>query len=74
LWIGRIFDTISSVVKAIIKFLKEVRVELDKVTWPKKDQVIKLTLIVFIISGVIGLYLGMLDFSFTKLLELLIAK
>ncbi|MEJ2348101.1 MAG: preprotein translocase subunit SecE [Patescibacteria group bacterium] len=60
--------------KAIIKFLKEVRVELDKVTWPKKDQVIKLTLIVFIISGVIGLYLGMLDFSFTKLLELLIAK
>jgi preprotein translocase subunit SecE len=61
-------------VKAIIKFLKEVRVELDKVTWPKKDQVIKLTLIVFIISGVIGLYLGMLDFSFTKLLELLIAK
>jgi len=61
-------------VKGVIKYLKEVRTELSKVIWPKKEQVIKLTLIVFIISGAIGLYVGVLDFSFTKLLELLLVR
>jgi preprotein translocase subunit SecE len=61
-------------VKGAIKFLKEVKVELGKVVWPKKEQVIKLTLIVFVISGGIGLYVGVLDFSFTKLLELLLVR
>ncbi len=61
-------------VKGVIKYLKEVRTELGKVIWPKKEQVIKLTLIVFIISGGIGLYVGILDFSFTKLLELLLVR
>jgi len=61
-------------VKGVIKYFKEVRAELSKVTWPKKDQVIRLTLIIFVISGAIGLYLGALDFSFTKLLELLVAR
>ncbi|MBU0572357.1 preprotein translocase subunit SecE [Patescibacteria group bacterium] len=60
--------------KGVIKYLKEVRTELSKVIWPKKEQVIKLTLIVFIISGAIGLYVGVLDFSFTKLLELLLVR
>ncbi|MGB6838926.1 MAG: preprotein translocase subunit SecE [Microgenomates group bacterium] len=60
--------------EGLIKFFKEVKIELSRVTWPKKDQVIKLTLIIFIICGAIGLYVGILDFSFTKLLELLIAK
>ena len=61
-------------VKGIIKYLKEVKVELGKVVWPKKEQVVKLTLIVFVISGGIGLYVGILDFSFTKLLELLLVR
>ncbi len=61
-------------VKGVIKYLKEVKTELGKVIWPKKEQVIKLTLIVFIISGGIGLYVGILDFSFTKLLELLLVR
>ena len=60
--------------KGVIKYLKEVKTELGKVIWPKKEQVIKLTLIVFIISGAIGLYVGILDFSFTKLLELLLVR
>jgi preprotein translocase subunit SecE len=61
-------------VKGVIQFLKEVKLELSKVTWPKKQQIIKLTLIVFIISAVVGIYVGALDYAFTKLLELLIAR
>jgi preprotein translocase subunit SecE len=57
----------------IFRFFKDVKLELSKVVWPKREQVIKLTLIVFIISGIIALYTGALDFLFTKLLEFLIA-
>ena len=55
-------------------YLTEVRLELSKVTWPKRNDVIKLTLIVFIISGIVGAYTGALDFVFTKLLEVLVAR
>ena len=61
-------------VKPAINYLKEVRLELSKVIWPKRDEVIKLTLIVIIISVIVGLYLGALDFIYTKLLELLINR
>jgi preprotein translocase subunit SecE len=61
-------------VKAVIQYLKDVRLELTKVVWPKKEEVIKLTLIVFIISVVVAAYTGALDFVFTKLLERLIAR
>lgn len=54
--------------KAAISYLKDVRLELSKVVWPKKEEVIKLTSIVFIISGAVGLYVGGLDYIFTKLL------
>jgi len=60
-------------VRTTITFFKEVRLELTKVVWPKREEVIKLTLIVFIISGIIAAYVGALDFAFTKLLELLVA-
>lgn len=57
-----------------VVFLKEVRSELMKVTWPTRPEVIKLTIIVFIISIAVGLYIGGLDIIFTKLSELLIKK
>jgi len=58
----------------IFTFLKEVKNELARVTWPKKPEVVKLTLTVIIISAAVGAYIGALDFAFTKLLELLVYK
>ena len=60
--------------KALTKYLHEVRIELSKVVWPKKNEVIKLTLIVIIISTVVGLYVGVLDVAFVKLLEIVISR
>ncbi len=60
--------------KAVTKYLSEVRVELSKVVWPKREEVIKLTLIVILISGIVGIYVGLLDITFTKLLETIIAS
>ncbi|KKU01458.1 MAG: Preprotein translocase, SecE subunit [Candidatus Woesebacteria bacterium GW2011_GWC2_47_16] len=60
--------------KSILSYLSEVRLELSKVTWPKRNDVIKLTLIVFIISAIVGGYTGALDYLFTKLLEFFVAR
>jgi len=54
------------------KFFGEVKAELAKVTWPTKDQVIKLTGVVIIISLVVGLFVGGLDLLFTKIVEVVI--
>lgn len=51
------------------KFFNEVKSELEKVTWPTKQQVIKLTLVVVVISLIVGFFLGGLDFIFTKTMK-----
>lgn len=53
-------------------FLREVRTELGKVTFPSRTEVIRLTGIVILISVFVGMYLGGLDFVFLNMLELLI--
>jgi preprotein translocase subunit SecE len=57
---------------AVTSFFKETRDELQKVTWPTREQIIRLTAIVLVISGVVGLYIGGLDFLFTKAFEFLL--
>ena len=57
----------------IFKFVKEVRTELAKVTWPTRAETIRLTLIVLGISAAVGIYLGGLDLLFTQMLKLLIS-
>jgi preprotein translocase subunit SecE len=58
----------------MLKFLSEVKSEVSKVTWPKRESVIKLTLIVFLVSGILGAYVGGLDFLFTKALALIVTR
>lgn len=55
-------------------FLKEVKAELTKVIWPTRDEVVKLTIVVVVVSVVIGLYIGGLDLIFTKMTDLLVKK
>lgn len=57
----------------MFNFVKEVRNELTKVTWPTRPDTIRLTLIVIAISVVAGLYLGGLDLIFTQMLKLLVS-
>ncbi len=61
-------------VRSVLNYLSDVRLELSKVTWPKRQDVIKLTSIIFVISGVVAIYLGSLDFALTKLFEALITN
>ena len=53
-------------------FLKEVRDELRKVVWPTRNEVIRLTAVVIIVSLIVGIYLGGIDLILTKILALVI--
>lgn len=55
-------------------FLKEVRTELAKVSWPSRPQAIRLTLIVIAASVVAALFLSAFDLLFTKLIESVISR
>ena len=46
------------------RYLEEVWSELKKVAWPTRDQVRNLTVLVFAISLVIGVYITLLDTIF----------
>ena len=53
----------------MVKFLRDVKIELGKVTYPSKDEVFRLTMLVIVLSLIIGVYLGALDYAFTLALE-----
>jgi len=55
-----------------VTFLKETRDELKKVVWPTREEVIRLTGVVILVSLVVGIFLGGLDFVFTKGMEMVI--
>ena len=57
-----------------VVFLKEVRDELKKVVCPTRDEVIRLTGVVILVSLFVGIFLGGADFILTKLVGLLIAR
>lgn len=57
-----------------IVFIKEAKAELIKVSWPTRQEAIRLTMIVVAISVAVGLYIGALDYIFTKLVGVILAK
>ena len=60
--------------KRLRRYLDEVVSELRKVSWPTREQVRNLTVLVFAISFVVGLYITVLDRVLLSLLELITPK
>ena len=46
---------------ATVEFLRAVRGELGKVTWPARDELVKATRMIVVLSVVLGLAIGWLD-------------
>jgi preprotein translocase subunit SecE len=51
-------------VKRFRRFLNEAWSELKKVSWPTREQVRNLTVLVFVVSFAVGVYITALDFFF----------
>ena len=55
----------------IRRYFDEVWSELKKVSWPTREQVRNLTVLVFAVSFCVGLYITVLDAAFAQLVALL---
>lgn len=55
--------------KNINNFLKEVKLEVKKVNWPRTKETTRDTLIVIGASIIVAIFLGGIDFIFTKILN-----
>lgn len=51
------------------QFFREVRLELWKVNWPSKEDVVAWTVVVFLLILIVGVYVAILDFIFSKFLK-----
>ena len=59
-------------VDASIQFLREVRVELRKVTWPSRKQTIGSTVVVIILVLMISIFLGVVDVGLSSLVNIVL--
>ncbi|MCG6918396.1 MAG: preprotein translocase subunit SecE [Deltaproteobacteria bacterium] len=68
-----VIDRTSGVVNTVNQFLREVKVELSKVTWPTRKDTIASTSVVLIIVFLIAAFLGLVDLGLSKLMRLLLS-
>jgi len=59
----------TSVFQSSIQFLREVKIELKKVTWPTRKQTIGSTVVVIVLVLIISLFLGVVDIGLSSLMR-----
>jgi preprotein translocase subunit SecE len=58
--------------KKIKQFLKEVKIEIKKVVYPSREELIGSTWVVIITVFIISIYLGIVDLGLTEIVRALI--
>lgn len=53
----------------LVTFLKESRIELKKVTWPTRQETVRYTGTVILISAALAIFLGLLDYIFEFIIK-----
>jgi preprotein translocase subunit SecE len=65
-------DAEPGVVQKSVQFLREVRIELKKVTWPSRKQTMGSTVVVIILVMIISLFLGLVDLGLGHLMQVVL--
>ncbi|MBT4124674.1 MAG: preprotein translocase subunit SecE [Candidatus Pacebacteria bacterium] len=58
--------------QGLLQYFREVAKELKKVSWPTKEQTYNLTLLVVGVTAIAALYIGGLDYVFSRLMSIVI--
>jgi preprotein translocase subunit SecE len=65
-------DKVKQIWFVIRQFLKESRTELKKVTWPTPKQAIASSSVVIVITVIVSLALGFVDFGLAKIVRMIL--
>ena len=60
---------IPAFVERITRYLREISLELSRVEWPTRRELMSMTLVVVIVLALTSLYLGLFDYVFTVLVK-----
>ncbi|MCB5259214.1 MAG: preprotein translocase subunit SecE [Candidatus Cloacimonetes bacterium] len=55
----------------VSRFFRDVRSEMKSVSWPGKNDLKEGTVVVIVMSAIVAIFLSMVDFGFSKILEIL---
>lgn len=61
--------SIAIYVQRARQFLREVKIELKKVKWPTRKELIASTTVVIVLVMIISIYLGLVDFGLIKIIK-----
>ncbi|OGP53979.1 MAG: preprotein translocase subunit SecE [Deltaproteobacteria bacterium RBG_13_52_11] len=61
-------------VQKIFQFLKEVRFELKRVTWPTRKETLAGTAVVLIIVFIAAFFLGIVDIGLSELIRMVLSR
>jgi len=62
----------ASFIQTAIQFLREVKIELKKVTWPSRKQTIGSTAVVIALVLIISMFLGAVDIGLSNLIRVVL--
>lgn len=60
--------------KKVIKFFKDVKQEMKFVSWPNKEDIKEGTIVVIVMSIIVGIFLFAVDSGFSMLMNALLLK
>ena len=58
--------------KKAIAYLKDVRQEMSKVTWPTRGELWESTVIVLVLSGILALFIFTTDLGLSRLIKIIL--
>jgi len=70
---GEMKNRVAAAVESASQFLREVRVELTKVSWPSRRDVIASTSVVLVIVFLIAAFLGLVDLGLSRIIKLVLS-
>ena len=65
-------NKVKIIAERIVRFLKEAKIELKKVTWPTPRQTLASTSVVIIVVIIVSIFLGIVDFGLSKAIRLVL--
>lgn len=56
----------------LTRYFREVRAEVRKVTWPSRQEVLRLSAIVLVVLVIMSVFMALLDWGFARLMQAII--
>ncbi len=65
-------NKVKIIAEKILRFLKEAKIELKKVTWPTPRQTLASTSVVIIVVIIVSMFLGIVDLGLAKAIRMVL--